>query len=42
MNFDAGGNYEVLAELGEDMPHGIVLSADITLTGPRPKPTGIL
>lgn len=27
MNFDAGGNYEVLAELGNDMPLGLVLSA---------------
>lgn len=27
MNFDAGGNYETLAELGGDMPLGIVLSA---------------
>ena len=27
MNFDAGGNYEILAELGNDMPLGIVLSA---------------
>lgn len=27
MNFDAGGNFEVLAELGNEMPLGIVLSA---------------
>jgi len=27
MNFDAGGNYEILAELGDDMPIGLVLSA---------------
>lgn len=27
MNFDAGGNYEILAELGNDMPIGLVLSA---------------
>lgn len=27
MNFDAGGNYEVLAALGNDMPLGLVLSA---------------
>ncbi len=27
MNFDAGGNYEVLAQLGNDMPLGLVLSA---------------
>jgi branched-chain amino acid transport system substrate-binding protein len=27
MNFDAGGNFEVLAELGNDMPLGLVLSA---------------
>lgn len=26
-NFDAGGNYEVMAELGPDMPLGLVLSA---------------
>lgn len=26
-NFDAGGNYEVMAELGEDMPRGLILSA---------------
>lgn len=26
-NFDAGGNYEVMAELGADMPLGLVLSA---------------
>jgi branched-chain amino acid transport system substrate-binding protein len=26
-NFDAGGNYEVLAALGDDMPLGLVLSA---------------
>lgn len=27
MNFDAGGNFEVLSELGADMPLGLVLSA---------------
>lgn len=27
MNFDAGGNYEILAELGNEMPLGLVLSA---------------
>lgn len=27
MNFDAGGNFEVLSELGEGMPLGLVLSA---------------
>jgi branched-chain amino acid transport system substrate-binding protein len=27
MNFDAGGNYEVLAALGERMPLGLILSA---------------
>lgn len=27
MNFDAGGNYDTLAELGDDMPLGLVLSA---------------
>lgn len=27
MNFDAGGNYEILAELGNDMPLGLILSA---------------
>lgn len=27
MNFDAGGNYATLAELGQDMPLGLVLSA---------------
>ena len=27
MNFDAGGNYEILADLGEDMPEGLILSA---------------
>lgn len=27
MNFDAGGNYEILAELGDAMPLGLVLSA---------------
>lgn len=27
MNFDAGGNYEVLSQLGNDMPLGLVLSA---------------
>lgn len=27
MNFDAGGNYEIFAELGNDMPLGLILSA---------------
>ncbi len=27
MNFDAGGNFEILSELGPDMPLGLVLSA---------------
>lgn len=27
MNFDAGANYEIFAELGNDMPLGLVLSA---------------
>ena len=27
MNFDAGGNYEVFAELGNDMPLGLILSS---------------
>ncbi|MGH1352391.1 MAG: ABC transporter substrate-binding protein [Methyloligellaceae bacterium] len=27
MNFDAGGNFEILSELGADMPLGLVLSA---------------
>lgn len=27
MNFDAGGNFEVLAQLGDEMPLGIVLSS---------------
>lgn len=27
MNFDAGGNYEIFEELGDDMPLGLVLSA---------------
>ncbi len=27
MNFDAGGNFEILSELGKDMPLGLVLSA---------------
>lgn len=27
MNFDAGGNYEIFAELGNDMPLGLVLSS---------------
>lgn len=26
-NFDAGGNYEVMAELGAEMPRGLILSA---------------
>lgn len=27
MNFDAGGNFEILAELGDEMPLGLILSA---------------
>jgi branched-chain amino acid transport system substrate-binding protein len=27
MNFDSGGNYETLSDLGQDMPLGLVLSA---------------
>lgn len=34
MNFDTGGNYEILAELGADMPEGLVLSARHHLTWP--------
>lgn len=34
MNFDAGGNYEVLSRLGADMPLGIVLSARHHLNWP--------
>ncbi len=37
MNFDAGGNYEVLAELGNDMPLGLVLSARHHLNWPETK-----
>jgi branched-chain amino acid transport system substrate-binding protein len=35
MNFDTGGNFEVLAELGEEMPLGIVLSARHHITWPE-------
>lgn len=34
MNFDTGGNYEILAELGGDMPEGLVLSARHHLNWP--------
>ncbi|MQQ07096.1 ABC transporter substrate-binding protein [Epibacterium sp. SM1979] len=34
MNFDTGGNYEILAELGADMPEGLVLSARHHLNWP--------
>lgn len=34
MNFDAGGNFEVLGELGNDMPLGIVLSSRHHVTWP--------
>ncbi len=34
MNFDAGGNYEILAELGSDMPTGLVLSGRHHLSWP--------
>lgn len=34
MNFDTGGNYEILAELGSDMPAGLVLSARHHLNWP--------
>ncbi|SNZ19655.1 ABC transporter substrate-binding protein [Cohaesibacter gelatinilyticus] len=37
MNFDAGGNYEILAELGNDMPLGMVLSARHHLNWPPTK-----
>ncbi|WP_051927575.1 ABC transporter substrate-binding protein [Ruegeria halocynthiae] len=37
MNFDAGGNYEVFAGLGNDMPLGLVLSARHHVNWP---PTG--
>lgn len=35
MNFDTGGNYEILAELGADMPEGLVLSARHHLNWPE-------
>lgn len=35
MNFDTGGNYEILSELGEDMPEGLVLSARHHLNWPN-------
>ncbi|SMX27210.1 Leucine-, isoleucine-, valine-, threonine-, and alanine-binding protein precursor [Pelagimonas phthalicica] len=35
MNFDTGGNYEILAELGSDMPAGLVLSARHHLNWPK-------
>lgn len=35
MNFDTGGNYETLAELGADMPQGLVLSARHHLNWPE-------
>lgn len=34
MNFDTGGNYEILSELGADMPQGLVLSARHHLNWP--------
>lgn len=34
MNFDAGGNFEVLAELGNEMPLGIALSSRHHVTWP--------
>lgn len=34
MNFDTGGNFEILAELGADMPAGLVLSARHHLNWP--------
>ncbi|MFT6387795.1 MAG: branched-chain amino acid transport system substrate-binding protein [Cellvibrionaceae bacterium] len=37
MNFDAGGNYETLAELGAEMPLGIVLSARHHINWPQTK-----
>ncbi|MGH1417709.1 MAG: ABC transporter substrate-binding protein [Hyphomicrobiaceae bacterium] len=37
MNFDAGGNYEILAELGNDMPLGLVLSARHHVNWPSTK-----
>lgn len=35
MNFDAGGNYEILAELGNDMPLGLILSARHHVSWPQ-------
>lgn len=35
MNFDTGGNYEILAELGADMPEGLILSARHHLNWPE-------
>lgn len=37
MNFDAGGNYEILADLGNDMPLGLVLSARHHVNWPKTK-----
>lgn len=35
MNFDTGGNFEVLAALGDNMPRGIVLSARHHISWPQ-------
>jgi branched-chain amino acid transport system substrate-binding protein len=37
MNFDSGGNYEILSSLGEDMPLGLVLSARHHINWPSTK-----
>jgi branched-chain amino acid transport system substrate-binding protein len=37
MNFDAGGNYETLSDLGKDMPLGLVLSARHHVNWPKTK-----
>lgn len=37
MNFDAGGNYEIFADLGNDMPLGLVLSARHHVNWPNTK-----
>lgn len=37
MNFDAGGNYETLSTLGEEMPLGLVLSARHHVNWPETK-----
>ncbi|GAA0416082.1 ABC transporter substrate-binding protein [Cocleimonas flava] len=37
MNFDTGGNYETLAEMGDEMPLGIILSARHHVNWPETK-----